>query len=139
MRNTGVYAGGVGAGSKLPFGMLITRERGREMKNSIIKALPVLAVFGATTGFSAPIAQNPLRLWITCSGTECTAAAHGGSGTYVDFEWTPNTFELYETANTSVVDASMDCGVPGDLASVGATVTDSNGARATHSTWVFCP
>jgi hypothetical protein len=109
------------------------------MKRSITRVLPVLALFGMTTGFGAPAANNPLRLWITCSGATCTAVANGGSGTYVDFEWTPNAYELWEAGNASEADASMDCGVPGNLAVVGATVTDSNGARASHSAWVVCP
>jgi hypothetical protein len=109
------------------------------MKNSIIRVLPVLAIFCTAAGFSPPVAHSPLQLWVSCSGSDCTAVASGGSGTYVDFEWTPNAVELWEFPNASVADASMDCGVSGNLAVVGATVTDSNGARATHSSWVFCP
>jgi hypothetical protein len=110
-----------------------------KMMNFIIRVLPVLAIFGTAAGFSPPAAHDPLQLWISCSGTDCTAVARGGSGTYVDFEWTPNAIELWEIANVSEADASMDCGVSGNLAVVGATVTDSNGARATQSSWVFCP
>jgi hypothetical protein len=108
------------------------------MKNAIIRVLPVLALVGVTTGFSAPAAQSRLWVTVTCWGTQCTAGAGGGSGSYVDFEWSSTAIELWESGNSSEADASMYC-APGYMVGVDVIVTDSNGARAVGSTWVFCP
>jgi hypothetical protein len=108
------------------------------MTNSTIRVLPVLALIGVTAGFSGPAAKAPLWVTVTCSGTQCTAGAGGGSGTYVDFEWSSTAIELSEGGNSSGADASMSC-APGYMVGVDAVVTDSNGARAVGGTWVFCP
>jgi hypothetical protein len=108
------------------------------MKSSIIRVLPVLALFGVTAGFSGPAVKARLWVTVTCSGTQCTAGAGGGSGSYVDFEWSSTAIELWEAGNSSGADASMYC-APGYMVGVDAIVTDSNGARAVGSAWVFCP
>lgn len=108
------------------------------MKNSIIRVLPVLALFGVTAGFSAPATQASLSVTVTCSGTQCEAAAYGGSGTYTSFEWSTTAVELWEAGNVSVADASSSCG-QGYMIGVDVFVTDSNGRGAHGGTWVFCP
>jgi hypothetical protein len=114
------------------------REGGEVMRISILRALPVLALFGVTAGFSQPAAHARLWVVVTCSGTQCTAGAGGGSGSYVDFEWSSAATELWEVGNSSGADASVSC-APGSMVPVDVFVTDSNGARALGGTWAFCP
>lgn len=107
------------------------------MKNALIRILPVLALAGASAGFGAPAAQAPLRVTVSCSGMQCSAAAFGGSGTYVSWQWSLAE-PLFEVGNASYADASPHC-APGYMLGVDAVVTDSNGNRALNGTWVFCP
>lgn len=110
------------------------------MRISILWALPVLALVGTPPTISAaPAAQAPLSVTVTCSGTVCTAAAYGGSGTYTGFEWNPSASNvLWESGNISEVDVSPVCG-PGSMTPVNAFVRDSNGVGAMGGTYAFCP
>lgn len=110
------------------------------MRISILWTLPVLALVGTAPAVSAaPAARAPLHVTVTCSGTVCEAAASGGSGTYMGFEWNPTASNvLWETENISQVDVSPVCG-PGDMVPVNAFVRDSNGVGAMGGTWAFCP
>jgi hypothetical protein len=74
---------------------------------------------------------------VTCGGLRCEAWAQGGSGSYTGWEWSLAE-ETWEGGNISGADATAYC-VSGMMLGVGATVTDSNGATASGSAWVFCP
>lgn len=86
---------------------------------------------------AAPATEAALSVTVTCFGTQCDAAAYGGSGTYTSLEWT-NAVELWEAGNVSAADASSSCG-PGYMVPVNAFVMDRNGVGAMGGTWVFCP
>lgn len=82
-------------------------------------------------------APTPLSVNVSCAGTECAASARGGSGSYAGFEWSLAE-ETWEGGSGSGADASPYC-VSGLMLGVSATVTDSNGATASGSDWVYCP
>jgi hypothetical protein len=116
------------------------------MRFPILRTLPVLALAAVAAGFThvpaSTTAQSTstssyLRVNVSCSGVRCNALAQGGSGSYVDWEWS-GAEELGEGGNWSVADATPYC-VPGLVLEVLATVTDSNGGSASGSALVFCP
>jgi hypothetical protein len=82
-------------------------------------------------------AVSLLDVSVTCSGTQCTAYASGGSGTYVDIEWSAG-FEIDDYGWMSSVEMKWDC-EPGYFHGVVATVTDSNGATASGTGVMYCP
>jgi hypothetical protein len=83
--------------------------------------------------------RSRLAVILDCSSAgSCYAHGRGGSGTYTDYEWWGASEQFDEGGPWSAADASMHCGVPGDMISVSVAVTDSNGVKAFASTWVFC-
>jgi hypothetical protein len=116
------------------------------MRLPILRTLPVLALAAIATGFAhvpaSTVAQSAssssyLRVNVSCSGVRCEAWAQGGSGSYVDWEWS-GADEQWEAGFVSSADATPYC-VPGLVLEVLATVTDSNGGSASGSALVFCP
>ena len=82
-------------------------------------------------------ALAPLRVRVSCTQAQCTAVADGGSGDYVEWEWSL-AIELFDGGGSwSTADPSPYCS-SGMMLGPLATVTDSNGATASGSAWVYC-
>jgi hypothetical protein len=98
------------------------------------RALPTLEARAERPAAGAPA---PLRVSMSCTQTQCTANAFGGSGEYVSWEWSL-AFEAFDEGGSwSDADPSPYC-VSGMMLGPLATVTDSNGATASGSAWVYC-
>jgi hypothetical protein len=85
---------------------------------------------------AAAAAPTYLRVSVYCYGTYCEAVARGGTGIYEGFEWSLAE-ETWDNRGTSGVDATAYC-VSGMMLGVSANVTDSSGASAGGSDWVYC-
>ena len=97
--------------------------------------VPTLAAAQAESPAAGALA--PLRASMSCSQTRCTASAFGGSGVYVDWEWSLAIEDFDGGGSWSTADPSPYC-VDGLMLGPLATVTDSNGATASGSDWVYC-
>jgi len=102
------------------------------MRIKVLSALAAIVVLAGTAQ-----APAPLSVHVSCGGVSCAATARGGSGSYEGFEWSLAE-ESWEGGSGSGADASAYC-VSGLMLGVSATVTDSNGATAGGSAWVYCP
>ncbi len=120
------------------------------MQSRVLRAVTGLALLGlATSGWNlvptleaqaerrAADAPAPLRVSMTCTQTLCTAIAYGGSGEYVSWEWGLAIEAYDEGGSWSDADPSPFC-VNGMMLGPLATVTDSNGATASGSAWIYC-
>ncbi len=97
--------------------------------------VPTLAAAQAESPAAGALA--PLRVSMSCSQTRCTATAFGGSGDYVEWEWYGAVEDFDGGGSWSTADPSPYC-VSGMMLGPAATVTDSNGATASGSDWVYC-
>jgi hypothetical protein len=80
----------------------------------------------------------PLRVSLSCTQARCTANAYGGSGNYVEWEWSLAEESFDGGGSWSTADPTPYC-YSGLVLGPLATVTDSNGATASGSDLVFCP
>lgn len=115
------------------------------MRSTILRRLCAVSLAGAGMTMSGvPAAAETasaneaayLRVNVSCGWMQCEAWAQGGSGTYVGIEWSLAD-EMWDDGGVSWADASPYC-VPGLMLGITASVTDSNGASAAGSAWVFC-
>lgn len=97
--------------------------------------VPTLAAAQAESPAAGSL--TPLRASMSCSQTRCTARAYGGSGVYVDWEWSLAVEDFDGGGSWSTADPSPYC-YEGLVLGPLATVTDSNGATASASELVFC-
>lgn len=131
-----------------PFGPIIaegettsTSGRKRAVKHTRMGTLAALVVASAVAASSPSdaAARAYLRASVSCSSSgACTARAFGGTGLYEDWEWSLAYEDFDGGGSWSTADASQFC-VSGMMLGVSATVTDSSGATAGGSAWVFCP
>lgn len=95
---------------------------------------------GATNRLPHSPSADPLGVWIFCTPYfsniwECSAYASGGSGTGYTFSWFPQS--SYEFTNENFSSALVSC-TPGGMSGLEAYVTDSNGAYAWSTQYVYC-
>ena len=112
------------------------------MARTSIRALAALVAACVVTGSasaSTAVRRAPLSASVFCDTSGyCYAAAQGGTGEYVSWEWSGADEQFDDGGNWSTAYWTSYC-VSGSALGVVATVKDSSGATAYGYDWVFCP